>query len=340
MMKPPPAFASLAGLLDLNRHDGVDMRPTLLRVLTDLYLQKRIHPPEDERYYTELALRLIDAADIATRAALAGRLARYAAAPPLVIQRLAHDDLEVAKPILEHSPVLTANDLAAIAEQCGKGHADIIALRKVPAATMPQPPVPSASNVAASGEAAELAELFYAAGPSERRLILISLDYAATVPRPPRGALQRSDIWRLESAALQHNLEGVVRELERTLGVSPAQARRIINDETGEPIVVAAKAMALPADVLQRMLLFMNPQVGQSVDRVYELAELYAEISVDAARRLITILCDADPSERKLARPEQAPWRDAADSARRALSEIARRPALPPRIAARSTHQR
>ncbi len=49
--------------------------------------------------------------------------------------------------------------------------------------------------------------------------------------------------------------------------------------------MVAAKAMDLPADVLQRLLLFMNPWVGQSVDRVYELAELYGEISVDAARR-------------------------------------------------------
>ena len=112
--------------------------------------------------------------------------------------------------------------------------------------------------------------------------------------------------WRLESAALQHNLEAVAREFERALGVSLAQARRIINDETGEPVVAAAKAMAVPSDVLQRMLLFVNPQVGQSVDRVYELAELYSEISVDAARRLIAILRDADPAERKPARYEPA----------------------------------
>jgi hypothetical protein len=326
MMKPPPAFASLEGLLDLNRRDGIDMRPTLLRVLTDLYLQKRTHPPEDERYYTELALRLLDAADTATRAALAARLARFPAAPPMVIQRLARDVIEVAKPILQHSPCLTATDLASIAEQCGKAHAEIIAGRKVPAALSPQQAAPLSAHPATDDEACELAELFYAAGSSERRLILISLDYAATAPQRPRASLQRADIWRLESAALQHNLDGVVRELESTLGISPAQARRIINDETGEPIVVAAKAMALPADVLQRMLLFMNPRVGQSVDRVYELAELYGEISVEAAQRLIAILRDADPVEPKAPRHEPASWRDAAETARRALSEIARRP--------------
>ena len=75
-----------------------------------------------------------------------------------------------------------------------------------------------------------------------------------------------------------------MRELERALGISYQQARRIVEDEMGEPIVVAAKAMSLPADVLQRILLFMNPRVGQSVDRVYELAALYNEISVEAAQ--------------------------------------------------------
>ena len=42
------------------------------------------------------------------------------------------------------------------------------------------------------------------------------------------------------------------------------------------------------------MLLFMTPWAGQSVDRVYELAELYAAISVDAACRLISIWRNAD----------------------------------------------
>ncbi len=87
-----------------------------------------------------------------------------------------------------------------------------------------------------------------------------------------------------------------MRELERALGISYRQSRRIVEDELGEPIVVAAKAMSLPADVLQRIVLFMNPRVGQSVDRVYELAALYSEISVEAARRLVAILRAAEPA--------------------------------------------
>jgi len=100
----------------------------------------------------------------------------------------------------------------------------------------------------------------------------------------------------------------------------------------GEPVVVAAKAMELPTDVLQRILLFMNPRVGQSVDRVYELAGLYADITTDAARHLIGIWRDADPPDPRLAK-HVALWQDAVEQARTALSDIARRTPAPRREA-------
>jgi hypothetical protein len=327
MMQPPAAFAGLEDLLDLGHGGGIDMRPTLLRVLTDLYLQRSTHTPDDERYYTELALRLIDATDIAQRAALAARLASYPSAPRPVLLRLANDVVEVAASILEHSPGLSPSDLAAIAEERGAAHADIIARRPLAAPPAMQAPGP-ASAPSGKAEASELAELFFAADAAERRLILINLDHAVLAPAPTPSATQSVDIWRLESATLQHNTEIVLRELERTLGLARTQARRIVDDELGEPIVVAAKAMEVPADVLQRMLLFMNPCVGQSVERVYQLAELYSEISVDAARRLVAIWREAEVAESKPPRHEPVTWRAAAENARRALSEVSRRPAL------------
>src|SRR5262245_4265622 len=337
MPKPPPTFADVEGLLDLDRHEGIDMRPTLLRVLTDLYLQKRTHPPEDERYYTELALRLIDATDVSARAALAARLAPYPAAPRAVVTRLARDVPEVAEPILKQSPCLTPADLRAIAEERGPAYAAIIATRgQHPVAVEVGPPTRVNSGAAPASEAAELCELFYAAGATERRLILLNLDYAPMAPSQPPSPMQRADIWRLESAALQHHSETVVRELECALGVSRNQARRIVQDELGEPIVVAAKAMSLPADVLQRMLLFINPRVGQSVDRVYELATLYGEISVEAAQRLIAIWREADQAAERSAEP--VAWRGAAETARRALSEVGRRTA--PEEATASAYRR
>jgi hypothetical protein len=70
-----PAFPRIEGLLDLERRNGVDVRPTLLRVLTDLYVQTRSHTPDEEAQYVELALRLIDSVDEPTRNAVSSRLA-------------------------------------------------------------------------------------------------------------------------------------------------------------------------------------------------------------------------------------------------------------------------
>ena len=78
------------------------MRPTLLRVLTDLYVQKLAHTPDEERHYTELALRLLDAVDVPTRAAVAGRLSRHLSPPLRVIERLAADLPDVAAPLRAH----------------------------------------------------------------------------------------------------------------------------------------------------------------------------------------------------------------------------------------------
>jgi hypothetical protein len=315
-MKALAAFAGLEGLFDLAAGgNGIDMYATLLRVLTDLYLQRPIHTPEDEHYYTELALRLIDATDVSERATLAARLASYPSAPRPVLERLARDVVEVAGPILERSQWLGSAEVKARAEASSDGES----IATSPGGASQAAQAHAAVNVA---EASELSELFYAAKAPERRLILINLDYAPLIPSQPLPDIQRTDVWRLESAALEHNAETLIRELERMLELSRAQARRIINDELGEPIVVVAKAMDLPADALQGLLLFWSRWVGQPVDRICELADLYAEISTDAAYRLIAIWREDKRAENEPVPHEKVAWQAAAESARRALCEV------------------
>ena len=316
-MKALAAFAGLEGLFDLAADgNGIDMYATLLRVLTDLYLQRPIHTPDDEHYYTELALRLIDATDVSERRALAARLASYPSAPKPVLERLVRDVVEVAAPILERSPWLESAEVKALAEASGDAPGESIATSPGGA---PQAAQAHAVNVA---EASELSELFYAAKAPERRLILINLDYAPLIPSQPLPDIQRTDVWRLESATLEHNAETLIRELECMLGLSRAQARRIVNDDLGEPIVVVAKAMDLPADALQGLLLFWSRWVGQPVDRICELADLYAEISTDAAYRLIAIWREDKWAENEPVPHERAAWQAAAENARRALCEV------------------
>src|SRR6478735_7589038 len=79
---------NLNGLVELSNRDGVDIRPTLLRVMTDLYVQKHMHTEQEEKHFTELALRLIDLVDAGTRAIVANKIAGYPAAPAAVRHRL------------------------------------------------------------------------------------------------------------------------------------------------------------------------------------------------------------------------------------------------------------
>lgn len=270
MMKLP-AYPHLDGLVDLACRDGVDIRPTLLRVLTDLYVQKPSHSAAEEAQYIELALGLIDSVDAPTRAAVVASLAKYPAAPAAILSKL--------------------------------GHAEVL------------PP-----------GTGDLVEQFFAATADDRRAILANLDTPAAPPRaaaPPAGELIR----RLENAALQHNAGEFSRVLERALGISAALAERITRDHGGEPIVVAAKALGMPAAVVQRVLLFLNPAIGQSVERVHDLARLFGDITPEAAARMLAIWRNTAAQSQSQPKRTYEPvhWDDERRSARSAATSTVRR---------------
>lgn len=238
-MVKPSAYSPVDSLVDLACRDGIDIRPTLLRVLTDLYVQKPAHTADEEIQYVELALALIEAADAPTRAAVAASLRDYSAAPAAVLRKL--------------------GATGALAE------------------------APSIHPVTGN-----LTELFFAATSEERRLILANLDVAEGATRPA-GPVVGDTISRLEAAALQRNPGEFTRALERALGLSRALTERVTRDSSGEPLVVAAKALGMPAAVLQRILLFLDPAIGHSIERVYDLARLFDELARPAALHMVSI---------------------------------------------------
>jgi hypothetical protein len=167
-------------------------------------------------------------------------------------------------------------------------------------ASTPDPAPAPQSGTAGS----ELSELFLAASPAERRLILLNLDLAALTPAEPiPPATARPSIARLEQAALDHHIAGFAQELERTLAIPRALAQRLIEDETGEPLAVVARALAMPAEVLQRILLCLNPAISRSVQRVYEIATLFDHIELQAALRLIAIWRASQAAPQKAGAP-------------------------------------
>jgi hypothetical protein len=263
MMKSS-AYPPLDGLVDLACRDGVDIRPTLLRVLTDLYVQKPTHSADEETQYVELALGLIEAVDAPTRTAVMASLSAYPAPPAAILAKLAGTE----------------------------------------------------AFVRAETETDNLVELFFAAGAAERRLILTNLEVApATQNRRRQLPPASSEVTRrLEIAALQRNVGEFSRMLERALGVSRELAERIARDHSGEPIVVAAKALGMKAAVLQRILLFLNPVIGESTERVYELARLFDELAPEAAERMLAIWRKTGAQSRPAHEPVH--WDDEQRSAR------------------------
>src|SRR5258708_12965539 len=97
-MTAAPLFPGFDGLMTLSRREGVDIRPTLLRVLTDLYVQASAHSADEERQFVELTSRLIDQVDDATRAAVRARLPVYPGTPAETLKNLALKPLNSPPP--------------------------------------------------------------------------------------------------------------------------------------------------------------------------------------------------------------------------------------------------
>jgi uncharacterized protein (DUF2336 family) len=272
-MQKPPNYPPLDSLVDLACRDGVDIRPTLLRVATDLYVQKPAHSAAEETQYVELALGLIEAVDAPTRAVVAARLSTYPAAPVAVLATLGGPVPQAGAPALPKVTARPRNDLV---------------------------------------------ELFFAADSEERRLILTNLDATADTPAHYRVSASNEVIRRLENAALQRNPGEFSRMLERALGIGRELAERITRDPSGEPIVVAARALGMTGPVLQRVLLFLNPAVGQSVERVYDLARLYDDLTLAAAERMLAIWRQPEARSPPKPQPAHAPlhWNDERRDAR------------------------
>ena len=306
------SLSGLDGLVDLSLRSGVDMRPTLLRILTDLYVQKLRHTPEEERHYTELALRLLDAVDAPTRAAVAARLAHHLSPPLSVLQHLSRDLPEVAEALRSH-PLLQVPALTQVtAWHAERSHLN--AGESEPGVTDEENLLVEATPAADLLDAAtagELNELFFTAEVHERRLILLNLHVVAPLPPDGIGLLRDPSVSeRLEAAALARGREDFAQHLVHSLRIPRAQARRIVHDHLGEPIVVAAKTLDVPRDALYRILLFINSAVGHSVERVHALAALYDEITMQAAEGMVAIWQALHDSERAGTKYKPVTWNE------------------------------
>ncbi|MBI5262539.1 MAG: DUF2336 domain-containing protein [Bradyrhizobium sp.] len=253
--------------MNLSRREGVDIRPTLLRVLTDLYVQASTHSVDEERQFVELASRLVDQVDDATRAAVRARLAIYPAAPAIIQRKLG---LKAAEPErrVPHAREIPPSSPAPVAAR-----APSEAQSRMQTNMSLQPK-----------DAAEIYDIFFRATGSERALILHNLAVTPlkAAPRIPTGRAKRA-IETLEMAAFARDVENFTLELGESLILPSRVAAHIVDDPGGEPLAVAARTLDMPSPVFQRILLFFKPEIGTSVHMVYRLSRLYDHLSERSA---------------------------------------------------------
>jgi hypothetical protein len=266
-MTTPPLFPGFDGLLTLSRREGVDIRPTLLRVLTDLFVQAAKHTTDEERQFIELTSRLIDEVDDATRAAVRARLAIYPGTPAETLRKLGLRPAHPDRPVPLARAIPSPPQEPALAKEPTDAQ-----LRLAPNLSM-QP-----------ADAAEISNMFFGAGRSERVSILHSLADTPlkASPRIPEARAQRA-IEILEMAAFAADVENFTLEIGETLILPARIAAQVVDDAGGEPLACAAKALGMPSPVFQRVLLFLKPEIGHSVMTVYRLSRLFDDLSERSA---------------------------------------------------------
>lgn len=288
-MAPSRAFPNLDGLLQLSRTEGIDIRPALLRVLTDLYVQEPNHSREEEQQYVELALGMLRSVDAATQAAVAERLVAYGRTAPSLIALLLHGRPDLAGLIRRPAP-------DAMPHADARGHE-----------AAPQPaPVLDASVDTNAGHVAEppddpaLGNAFLRGSPAERLALLALLEDRlagdAEGPLSSASGELRSKPGRerdpalfpaFKEAADAHNRSDFALALQRRLGLTVRTAWQIANDDSGEPLVVLSRAIGMDSELLLRILLLLNPKIGHSIERVFSLMRLSEDLGAQPAAAIL-----------------------------------------------------
>ena len=298
-----------------------DNRPEMLRLLVREFLRQPILGEAAETRFTTLAIRLVEGVDLAVAVRHVRELAPHPALPRALARHLAAGPLSLAGPILRLSPVFDEKDLAELAEQVGPAHLAAMAARRevtpalakrlaelthrrsavappeaavevgaveTPSATPAQDRPAASPPSLAPAEVAPPVPDFFLAGPEERASLIARLVTLPPLPLSERpAAAPASFVDALLDTAKAKDARGLAVLMERALGVTPENAARLIADETGQALAVAARALGLSFAILSRVLFRLHPVAGRSAGEMARLAEMFDELPLASAQHLV-----------------------------------------------------
>ena len=300
-------------LLALARSLPQDRDATLLRATTALFCQEPIHERDAVRRYEELALHFLSRAGVPDRLYVATLLAGRTDAPASIMRLLARDQIDVATPVLRQSAVLSTIDLLGVIAVTGPAHHKLIegraslnadVIRALALARPKVEPAPAATATATpiSPAIAEQPAAAIDPGiggfldlPSAGRLQVLGRvaargPVARGVPLPRRieqalrHAFANSEI---VAAAKKRDRERLIGALSESLDIVPDTVRRLVDDPSGEPLVLMLKATGLKDAEGRTVLLLANPAIGESVERFFHLADLHASLEIGIAESFV-----------------------------------------------------
>lgn len=113
----------LSNLVELAQENSSEKRRDLMGQVADLFVEDSDnHSDRELSLFGEVLIKLLDQSELPDRADIAGKVAPIEQTPRDLVLKLADDEAEVASPVLQHSPVLTTDDLLRLAKIKGQDH--------------------------------------------------------------------------------------------------------------------------------------------------------------------------------------------------------------------------
>ena len=118
-------------ITDLAREKSSDKRRELLGRVADLFFDGSEHHTEQEAViFRDIVLKMLDDVDMDGRVEFSERVAPQETLPADVARQLAQDEISVAGPMLQQSPVLTDEDFVEFSQSLSPDHLANIAQRE------------------------------------------------------------------------------------------------------------------------------------------------------------------------------------------------------------------
>lgn len=204
---------NLNKLSELARDGSKGARKNLVGALTDIFMSvDDDHVEHISLLFGDIVLKVLGQLELEARMALSKRVCHHEQAPHELMVELASDEIEVALPVLENSPVLTAEDLAKIASNGSQDHLSAIAGRSdlTPIVT---------SEIVSRGDAKVLAEV---AGNQSAEFANVTLDRladaAANEPMIQEALIERDDLTEESAHRLVPFLTDELRKRVQAMG--------------------------------------------------------------------------------------------------------------------------